>query len=204
MQETGLIRYDAMVRAIAEAHSVDEVKDIRDKALALERYAAQAMNTDAERKACEIRLRAEVKAGEMLSEMDKSKGAAEPRTQIGATPSRDGRASKLSDIGISYNQSSRWQKLASVPKDVFEAALSDPNEKPSTNGIIRKANGDTSSKMHPDALWLWGRLRDFEKMDIAGNDVSMIAGEMTEAMQADMRRIIPIVVGWLTTMEGVL
>ena len=28
---TELVRYDAMCRAIAEAHAIDEVKDIRDK-----------------------------------------------------------------------------------------------------------------------------------------------------------------------------
>jgi hypothetical protein len=55
-----LIRYDAMCRAIAEAHAVDEVKDIRDKARALEMYAHQAQNTEAERQAAEIRFRAEV------------------------------------------------------------------------------------------------------------------------------------------------
>lgn len=43
-----LVRYDAMCRAIDAAHKVDEVKDIRDKAIALEHYARQAQNTDAQ------------------------------------------------------------------------------------------------------------------------------------------------------------
>ena len=38
------------------AYKVDEVEDIRDRALALEIYAQQAKNVDAERDACEIRL----------------------------------------------------------------------------------------------------------------------------------------------------
>ena len=35
-----LVRYDAMCRAIEQAYRIDEVKDIRDKAMALEAYAA--------------------------------------------------------------------------------------------------------------------------------------------------------------------
>ena len=61
-----LARYDTMCRAIDAAYEVDEVKDIRDKAKALEEYAKQARNVEAERRACEIRLRAERKAGKLL------------------------------------------------------------------------------------------------------------------------------------------
>ena len=49
--------YEAMCRAIAECQRVDEVKEIHDKALALELYARQALNQDAENTAKEIRLR---------------------------------------------------------------------------------------------------------------------------------------------------
>jgi hypothetical protein len=79
-EAAGLIRYDAMCRAIAVAYAVDEVKDIRDKALALERYAAQARNTEAERQACEIRLRAERRAGQLLKEQPKATGGGDQRS----------------------------------------------------------------------------------------------------------------------------
>ena len=48
-----------MIIALAEAKAVDEVTDIRDKAMALEQYSRPARNTEAERQACEIRLRVE-------------------------------------------------------------------------------------------------------------------------------------------------
>jgi hypothetical protein len=38
-----------VLAAIAECHTVDEVKDIRGKALALEVYSRQIQNTDLER-----------------------------------------------------------------------------------------------------------------------------------------------------------
>jgi len=39
------------------------VKDIRDKAIAIQVYARQAQNVEMEREACDIRLRAERKLG---------------------------------------------------------------------------------------------------------------------------------------------
>jgi hypothetical protein len=40
----GLEHYDAMVTAIAKCQEVDEIKDIYDRAKALEYYAAEAKN----------------------------------------------------------------------------------------------------------------------------------------------------------------
>jgi hypothetical protein len=58
-------------QALAELVRIDAAKEIRDKAVAFEVYARQANNVDAERKACGIRLRAERKCGQLLSQMEK-------------------------------------------------------------------------------------------------------------------------------------
>jgi hypothetical protein len=50
--------YDAGCRAIANAVAVDEVKDIRDQAVAMAAYARQAKNRDLEADAVALRMRA--------------------------------------------------------------------------------------------------------------------------------------------------
>ena len=183
-----LVRYDSMCRAIAAAYKVDEVKDIRDKSIALEAYFKQAKNTEAERRACEIRLRAERKAGVLLKTMQRARGR----------PSKEFREGTLSDLGISRKQSAKWQQLADVPESEFEAALASP-KKPSTSSLV---NGSKPKKqMNPKALWLWGRLRDFEREGILDARPEDLLEEMTAAMRADVRRLAQLIADWLGEIE---
>lgn len=209
MSETQLVRYDAMCTAIAAAYEVDEVKHIHDKALALEIYARQSRNVEAERQACEIRLRAERRAGQLLRDREMAKGSAQQgvgRRGSEAMPSQ--RASALSDLGISHTQSSRWQKLADVPEEEFEATFARP-DKPSTTGIITAHQTKSQppivsvrveparAAVDPRALWLWGRLLDFEREGILGSDPESLFDTMLPHMREASRELLPQVISWL-------
>ena len=115
-QLTGLLKFDAAKQAIETASSIDEVKDIRNKAEAFRAYAKQAhLSLGMQNKCAEIKVRAERRAGELLGEMEKNPGG-DPRPNnimLLGPP-------KLSEIGISKIQSSRWQQMASIPESVFE------------------------------------------------------------------------------------
>lgn len=143
-----MVRYEAARKALAAACRVDEVKDVRDKALAMQAYAKQAQDTELMENATDIRLRAERRAGELLREMVKNPGEAGPgRGNKNPLLKKKGVLSvpKLSDLGITYKQSSHWQKVAAMPEAKFEAHLAMTKEK------MNKTTVKTSRKAKPRA-----------------------------------------------------
>lgn len=92
---------------------------------AMAAYARQAKDSDLIQYATEIKVRAERRCGELLRVTEKNKGAAEPGTQRGTTPSNGTTASAptLADMGLTRDESSRYQQLADMPDEHFETAV---------------------------------------------------------------------------------
>lgn len=120
---TALIRYEQARTALAECHRVDEVKDIRDKAEAMAAYARQAKDQELILWATEIKVRAERKAGEMLADAAERGERVTYRDARWGTESQTATRTTLADIGVTKDQSARWQQLASMSEDHFEAAV---------------------------------------------------------------------------------
>jgi hypothetical protein len=118
-----LVRYEAARTALAAAHSVDEVKDIRDKAEAMAAYARQAKDQELILWATEIKVRAERRCGEMLATIPRG-GKFLGKNEDGDFRKTDGaKTETVQRLGLSKEQSSRFQQLASMSSEHFEAAV---------------------------------------------------------------------------------
>jgi hypothetical protein len=135
VREVGLLRVEEARNMLALCKTVDEARDIRDKAAAIAAYMrTQKAGTEAQNDAAEIKLRAERRLGQLLAEQEKHKGGRPSKTDdtMSSVPT-------LREQGIEPKQSERWQAVASVPEEDFEAHLSTVrrnNERITTAALI--------------------------------------------------------------------
>jgi hypothetical protein len=117
---TQLVRYEQARTALAAVHSYDEVKDIMDQAERAAVYARQANDSDLIKYATEIRVRAQRRAGEMLAQTEKAPAG---RPAVNRSSDTTNSPATLADMGITKDQSSNWQALASMSEEHFEATV---------------------------------------------------------------------------------
>jgi hypothetical protein len=107
-----LVLLDQASQALAEASDLGEIKIIRDKADAVRKYAQSAsLGLDVQNRAAEVKLRAERQAGKLLGQLMLRGGDRRSKSHHDRL--------KLDDLGLTANQSKRWQLQARVPEEAF-------------------------------------------------------------------------------------
>jgi hypothetical protein len=157
-------------RMLDEAESLEEIKSIRDKAEAARNYVKAAkLGLELQNCAAEVKLRAERKAGGLLRSLRlrggdrKSKGHAAPL--------------KLGDLGISRDQSKRWQHVASVSEPDFSAYLREMTERGreiTSAGLLRTAAKERFAGRAPHS--------DSADMPFSNQAESEAAGDLLEEL----------------------
>lgn len=131
---TVLVKYDAACRALADAKSVDEVKDIRDKSIAMAAYARQAKNKELEADSIEIRMRATRKLDQMRQAQKETIGLAKPpgsnQHRVKEQPD-----ATLKSQGIDKNLAHQARALGSLSDEKFEAVVADARD--AVNKVVR-------------------------------------------------------------------
>jgi hypothetical protein len=143
-------------RALAEATTLPEMKDVRSWAEALRAYArSRGMGIDAENQAAEVVIRAERKMGGELARMAE---AGERATQAGnnlqALP-------RLQDLGIERHHAEDWVRLATIPDEDWDSLVVEllaNGERLSRMDFVRAYFGDRKYPREPlrdDAIGAW-------------------------------------------------
>ena len=135
---TGLVKYDAMLLAVAEVAAVDEIKDISDKAVSMRLYARQSKNHELECQMADIQGRATIRLGELSAALETAKPGVRAANSTILSPSGGtqlNKADALKAAGISRSTANRAEQLApnsgyttisvAVPTKVLIQALGD-------------------------------------------------------------------------------
>jgi hypothetical protein len=115
-----IILFDEAAAALQAATTVGDVREIRDRAGAAREYGRRAKDRRLIALADQILLKAERRTGEIIIAM---KAAGELLDGRNGRPQKGSSAVRLSDLGISFNESVRYQKLGKLPQRTFEETL---------------------------------------------------------------------------------
>jgi N6-adenosine-specific RNA methylase IME4 len=181
---TALLKYDAACRAVAEAKTLDEVRDWEDKAAAVREYTRRVGNRDLELDAIEIRERARRRRGELLLAL---KAEGKLTQGSGKKKSSGEDILMLENLGIARNESSRDQAVAALDGDVFERlvgrcrAYAEAHPEKHTFDMLKAEQKDAKDAAKAAALVAralkGGQIEDLNALIAAGHKFSAILAD---------------------------
>lgn len=140
---TALAQLDKARQMLAESRTLPEVKKIRDIAEAAKVYAKAAnLGREAQNYAAEIAILAACKAGEILKQLDKSKGGRPEKTPASVAAVSE-YTKTLEETGTAERTAQYWQKIAEVPEGsrsaYFARVQNADNGEITVAGLLRAA-----------------------------------------------------------------
>ena len=175
---TELIKYEAACRALADAKSVDEAKQIRDIAIAMRAYARQANNRDLEADAIEIRMRATRRLDHMRQAQKETIGLADggdaARARVGEKPELV--RPTLASQGIDKNLAHEARVLGALSEEKFEQAVSDARDAVTRaiKTVMRAADIEQTREAYSSSIREGGSIEDLASLASTGKRFSVI------------------------------
>lgn len=179
MMSVALTRYDAACKALAEAVSVDEVKDIRDKAVAMAAYARQAKNHDMEADAVALRMRATRRLDQLRQAQKETvglnQGAVPGKTGLRGNPVLDPRPT-LASQGIDKNLAHQARTLGALSDEKFETVVADARDKVAraARNAVREAEIEQERETYAARVEQGGSVDHLEALIAAGKTFGVI------------------------------
>ena len=137
---SGLVRYETARKALAEAHSVDEVKEIHDEAAAMQAYARQAKDMQLLKWSTEIRGRAVFNLGTKMEAQKAAGLLPQGRPKNGSAMDPFSKPITLEEAGIDKHLADKARKFAARTPEEFEIFLAKSVQKVCDEVEGRKAN----------------------------------------------------------------
>jgi hypothetical protein len=222
--ETLPVLIDQATAALANARTSAEVLEARDMArvaydaaksagrMARAKQAHDSLVAEVHRaqgRALAIRARAEMRlAEEYDAAQDRGEVATGNRSRDFGVAVDNAKPATAADLGLRRDEIHAARRLrdaeAADPGTIGRAinGLLERGEEPTRAALHREVIDRPAPRvMNPKALWLWGRLNDFDRDGVLSANPAALFEAMTEPMRADVQRLLPRVIAFLQEMQ---